>query len=192
MEDHAAAQRHIFERRSEIAIDERLAPEADTVVHRDLDALVRSGKFREDLFYRLKVISIELPPLRERIEDLPELVGHFLARYAEKNCKAVSHVSDEAMELLAHYSWPGNIRELQHAIERAVILNEGTTIQSADLLIANSLPVARADQPLSMSEMEKQFIRQSLELNRGNVTDTARALGLTRTALYRRMKRHGL
>ena len=93
---------------------------------------------------------------------------------------------------LKKYAWPGNIRELQHAIERAVILSEDRVIQSAELLIGPSVATPRMDQPLSMSEMEKQFIRQSLELNNGNVTDTARALGLTRTALYRRMKRHGL
>ncbi len=82
--------------------------------HRDLDTLVKTGKFREDLFYRLKVISIELPPLRDRLEDLPDLINHFVVKYAARNKKAVSHVSDEAMTLLRKYAWPGNVRELEH------------------------------------------------------------------------------
>jgi DNA-binding NtrC family response regulator len=100
---------------------------------RDLESLVKAGKFREDLFYRLKVISIELPALRERLEDIPDLIDYFLAFYAAKNRKAVSHVSEEAMAILKAYSWPGNVSELEHAIERAVALTNSTILFPEDL-----------------------------------------------------------
>jgi DNA-binding NtrC family response regulator len=149
-------------------------------------------KFRQDLLYRLNTVEIRMPSLRERSDDIPALCDHFLRIYGKKYKRPGMKIEKSILAKLKKYAWPGNIRELQHAIERAVILNEDKTIHSADLLIGSGTPIPRTDQPLSMSEMEKQFIRQSLELNNGNVTDTARALGLTRTALYRRMKRHGL
>jgi DNA-binding NtrC family response regulator len=149
-------------------------------------------KFRQDLLYRLNTVEIRMPSLRERSDDIPMLCDHFLRMYGKKYKRQGMKIEKSVLVKLKKYAWPGNIRELQHAIERAVILSEGSTIHSSDLLIGNSAPLARPDQPLSMSEMEKQFIRQSLDQNDGNVTDTAKALGLTRTALYRRMKRHGL
>jgi DNA-binding NtrC family response regulator len=149
-------------------------------------------KFRQDLLYRLNTVEIRMPSLRERSDDIPALCDHFLRIYGKKYKRPGMKIEKGVVGKLKKYPWPGNIRELQHAIERAVILSEDKTIHSADVLIGGGVPMTQADQPLSMSEMEKQFIKQSLELNNGNVTDTARALGLTRTALYRRMKRHGL
>lgn len=149
-------------------------------------------KFRQDLLYRLNTVEIRMPSLRERSEDIPSLCEHFLRIYGKKYKRPGMKIDKTVMAKLKKYTWPGNVRELQHSIERAVILSEDMTIRGADLLIGNNMPPPPVDQPLSMSEMEKQFIRQSLELNGGNVTDTAKALGLTRTALYRRMKRHGL
>ena len=101
--------------------------------HRDLDAFVREGRFREDLYYRLKVILIELPPLRERIDDLPELASHFLSRFSERNGKMVSLISGEAMALMLAYPWPGNIRELEHAIERAFAMTNTSILYPEDL-----------------------------------------------------------
>ena len=149
-------------------------------------------KFRQDLLYRLNTVEIRMPSLRERSDDIPLLCDHFLRVYGKKYKRQGMKIDKTVLPKLKKYPWPGNIRELQHSIERAVILSESTIINSAELLISNSAPVSRPDQPLSMNQMEKQFIRQSLEQNNGNVTDTAKALGLTRTALYRRMKRHGL
>jgi DNA-binding NtrC family response regulator len=149
-------------------------------------------KFRQDLLYRLNTVEIRMPSLRERPEDIPSLCDHFLRIYGKKYNRPGMKIEKSVFARLKKYPWPGNIRELQHAIERAVILNEDRRIHSADVLIGTSMPPRPTDQPLSMTEMEKHFIRQSLELNDGNVTDTAKALGLTRTALYRRMKRHGL
>ncbi len=158
----------------------------------DLYEMTAERKFRQDLLYRLNTVEIRLPSLRERIEDIPLLCDHFLGVYSKKYKRPGMKVDKSVMSRLKKYSWPGNIRELQHAIERAVILSEDRNIQSPELLINAGAPLPRPEQPLSMNEMEKQFIRQSLEMHNGNVTDTAKALGLTRTALYRRMKRHGL
>jgi DNA-binding NtrC family response regulator len=154
--------------------------------------LTAERKFRQDLLYRLNTVEIRMPSLRERSDDIPQLCEHFLRIYGKKYKRPGMKIEKSVMVKLRKYPWPGNVRELQHAVERAVILSEDKTIHSSDLLISNSGPTTRTDQPLSMGEMEKHFIRQSLELNNGNVTDTAKALGLTRTALYRRMKRHGL
>lgn len=157
-----------------------------------LHEMTAERRFRQDLLYRLNTVEIRMPSLRERSDDIPLLCDHFLRIYGRKYKRQGMKIDKSVLAKLKKYPWPGNIRELQHSIERAVILSEGTTINSAELLVSNSAPVVRPDQPLSMNEMEKQFIRQSLEQNNGNVTDTAKALGLTRTALYRRMKRHGL
>lgn len=170
--------------------------------HRDLDALVRAGKFREDLYYRLKVISIELPPLRDRMEDLQDLVEHFLARYAEKNKKGVSHISDEAMELLKTYTWPGNIRELEHAIERAVAMTN-TTI----LFIEDFPPEVQRTQSggmpeislsgvggggTSLEEMEKSHIVKVLQDVHFNKSKASEVLGIDRATLYRKAQKYGI
>ncbi|MGZ3699644.1 MAG: sigma-54 interaction domain-containing protein, partial [Bdellovibrionota bacterium] len=171
--------------------------------HRDLESLVKTGKFREDLYYRLKVIAIELPPLRERMEDLADLVGHFLARYAEKNKKAVSHVSEEAMELLKVYGWPGNIRELEHAIERAVAMTNTAVLFPEDFPpeIARSAGggagiseagAGESGAPTSLEEMEKAHIIKVLQDVNFNKSKASEVLGIDRATLYRKAQRYGI
>jgi two-component system response regulator AtoC len=169
--------------------------------HRDLDEMVKTGKFREDLFYRLKVISIDLPPLRERMEDLPDLVGYFLARYAEKNKKAVSHVADEAMELLKVYAWPGNIRELEHAIERAVAMTNTTVLFPEDFPMEVQRGISGAstqpgpeNQPggNSLEDLEKAHIVKVLQEVGFNKSKASEVLGIDRATLYRKAQRYGI
>ena len=158
--------------------------------HRDLDALVQQGKFREDLYYRLKVISIEIPPLRERIEDLPELVSHFLARYASKNRKLVSHVSEEALTQLKEYPWPGNVRELEHAIERAVAMTNSSVLFADDFELAVSPSSGEEDG--SLEDLEKLHILRVLGETQYNKSKASEKLGIDRATLYRKAQRYGI
>jgi transcriptional regulator with PAS, ATPase and Fis domain len=158
-----------------------------------LHEMVFEKKFRQDLLYRINTVEIRVPSLRERVEDIPLLAEHFLARYGQKYKRPGMKIDKAVMSKLKKYHWPGNIRELQHAIERAVILNESKVIESVDLLISSTaLHIPKEQTSQTLDEMEKKFIQQSLADNQGNVSTTAKALGLTRTALYRRMKRHGI
>ena len=170
--------------------------------HSDLEAAVKSGKFREDLFYRLKVIQIQLPPLRERMADLQDMVEHFLARYAEKSKKAVSHVSDDAFEILRSYTWPGNIRELEHAIERAVAMTGTSVIFPEDLppeVLSRSVlrPKTESESgvgslPTSLEDMEKQHILRVLQEVHYNKSKASDVLGIDRATLYRKALRYGI
>jgi DNA-binding NtrC family response regulator len=158
-----------------------------------LNEMVYEKTFRQDLLYRINTVEIRVPPLRERSEDIPLLLDYFLQRHVLKYRRPGMRVEKSVIQKLKKYPWPGNIRELQHAVERAVILNEGKVIQSAELLINNGNIMPKKDQQgLTLDDMEKQFIQQSLSDHEGNVSNTARTLGMTRTALYRRMKKHGL
>lgn len=173
----------------DIPIDIRLICATNMPLHE----MVYEKKFRQDLLYRINTVEIRVPSLRERNEDVPLLAEHFLNVYGKKYKRPGMKIDKSVLSKLQKYHWPGNIRELQHAIERAVILSEDGTIRSAELLTGNSTPLAhKSDKPLTMDEMERQFILQSLEENDGNVTLTAKVLGMTRTALYRRMKKHGI
>lgn len=173
----------------EIAVDFRLIAATNMNLHE----MVYEKKFRQDLLYRINTVEIRVPSLRERAEDIPLLLDYFLQRYAAKYKRNGIRVDKSVINKLKKYPWPGNIRELQHAVERALILNDEKVIQSPELLINDMNPIPKKDTgPMTLDEMEKQFIHQSLMENGGNVTDTARALGMTRTALYRRMKKHGL
>ena len=152
--------------------------------------------FRQDLLYRINTVEIFVPPLRERGEDIPELLTHFLEIYGEKYNKVSLEISKAALRKLQKYHWPGNIRELQHAVERAVILSQGSRLQPEDFaLSATDLPnltSAVEKEPMTLDENEKQFIQKALTRNQGNVTRTAKELGLTRTALYRRLDKFDL
>ena len=169
---------------------------------KDLAALVKDGKFRDDLFYKLNVISIDLPPLRERIEDLPELVGFFIARHGEKNHKAVSHLSEEAMTLLRSYDWPGNIRELEHEIERAVAMTNMAVLYPEDFpevleSTKTSLPPSTRGVPTSggvssLEEMERIHIIKVLEEVSYNKSKASEVLGIDRATLYRKAQRYGI
>lgn len=169
--------------------------------HRDLEQNVRQGRFREDLYYRLQAISIHLPPLRERMEDLKELVDHFLVKYASRNQKAISHVSEEAMKLLSHYSWPGNIRELEHAIEHAVAMTRTQvlypedfplSLQKGSVRLAQADPVALGENQSSLEEMEKHHILKILQDVNFNKSKASEVLGIDRATLYRKAQRYGI
>ena len=174
---------------SEIAVDFRLI----AATNMPLYEMVAEKQFRQDLLYRINTVEIRVPSLRERSDDIPLLAEYFLERYAMKYKRHGMKIDRSVMSKIKKYAWPGNIRELQHAIERAVILNEGRILENADMLISTGIkPNKTGSKPQTLDDMEKLFIQQSLEDNHGNVTTTARVLGMTRTALYRRMKKHGL
>ena len=171
--------------------------------HQNLERLISEGKFREDLFYRLNVISITLPPLRERPEDVVELTLHFLTRAAERLGKTVTHVEDDALHVLLRYAWPGNIRELENVIERAVVLTDGPGLQLTDLppeMASNSRwtqPVDLRPVPLSLSELpqaagERQQLLLALDRARGNKAEAARLLGIPRSTFFSKLKKHAI
>ena len=172
--------------------------------HRDLEEEVQKGAFREDLFYRLYVIPISLPPLRERSSDIPLLISHFLKHFNRKNHKRVDGISDEAMEMMVRYQWPGNVRELKNALERMVVLKGEGKISKNDL--PQRLMKGNGHVPLSnivisedgiclnteVSEFEKALILQSLEKTRWVKNKAAKLLQLNRTTLVEKIKRHNL
>jgi len=162
----------------------------------DLRAEVSAGRFREDLLFRLNTIEIHLPPLRERREDIPLLATHFLQRHAARYRKPITGFDGPAMQALLDHGWPGNIRELDHAIERAVLLAEGSAVRAADLALhagSTGAPGSpgRLDD-LTLEEAERLLIQKALARYDGNVSQAAKALGLSRSALYRRLATHGL
>jgi transcriptional regulator with GAF, ATPase, and Fis domain len=164
--------------------------------NKDLGALVAAGKFREDVFYRLSVVTIVLPPLRERRQDIPLLATHFLQAYVAANDKAVSGISPEAMATLTAYDWPGNVRELEHAIEHAVALTSNAVLQPDDLppkLAEVARPVmVPAAAPLSLREAVVGHVRRVLREARWNKKLAAQLLGIHRRTLYRLTKRYGI
>ena len=158
----------------------------------DLRAEVAAGRFREDLLFRLNTVEIHLPPLRERRDDIPHLALHFLRTHAVRYNKTLSGIQPEAMRLLLGYAWPGNVRELGHAIERATLLAEGDTIRVSDLALGATASAPARLEELSLEEVEKVLVMKALARFDGNVTLAAQALGLSRSAMYRRLQRHGL
>ncbi len=158
-----------------------------------LNEMVYEKKFRQDLLYRINTVEIRVPALRERQDDIPLIADHFLNVYGKKYKRPGMKIDKSVMQKMRKYFWPGNIRELQHAVERAVILSEDKHIERAELLINPTALKPKMEQtPRTLEEMEKLFILQSLDDNDGNVSQTAITLGMTRTALYRRMKKHGI
>jgi DNA-binding NtrC family response regulator len=162
--------------------------------NRDLAKAVADGSFREDLYYRLHVIPITLPPLRERREDVPLLVQHFLERFSTELKRSLTGVSPEAMSALLSYPWPGNVRELRNVLERGAVVAQGSVIQLADLGLASPQPGrgVSVGEPLSLEEVEKRHIAGVLNWTGGNVTQAARVLGIDRMTLYNKIKRYGL
>jgi DNA-binding NtrC family response regulator len=170
--------------------------------HRDLEAEVRRGKFRQDLYYRLKVVEIVLPPLRERVADLPSLVERFLTRIAERLGREKKGIEGEALALLARHDWPGNVRELRNVIEQAAVLAEGPAIRRSDLpqLTAASSPPAAAASAESFAEakrrsvedFERGYIQAALRESGGNVSRAAQAMGLARQSLQQKIRELGL
>lgn len=179
--------------RETIKIDVRIV----AATNKNLEELVEEGKFREDLFYRLNVVSVQLPPLRERAEDIPLLASHFLKKYAAENNKPISRISPEATNHLTRYRWPGNVRELENVIERAMALSQHTVILPEDLPRRLRMEPQEADlssfpSRISLSELEKLYIQKVLEETGGNKKKAADILGIDRRTLYRMAARYGL
>ena len=157
--------------------------------------MVKENKFRQDLLYRINTIEVHIPPLRERLEDIPLLANHFLNLYDRKYQKNVRTISEGALKVLQKYHWPGNVRELQHAIERAVIMSNGQVLNPEDFFFSTSARTEDANVMLEdyhLEEVEKILIRKVLKKHDGNITQAASELGLTRSSLYRRLEKYGL
>jgi DNA-binding NtrC family response regulator len=179
----------------EVVVDVRLI----AATHRDLRQLVADGQFREDLLYRLSVIQTKLPPLRERREDIPELVRHFCAVLGDDMGRHVDRIADDALEVLQNYRWPGNVRELRNVVERALVLGDGPVLELDDLPPELQLagppssspgagPAITPQKVLPLSELEQQAIAAALEATGGNKARAAALLGIDRTTLYRKLK----
>jgi two-component system response regulator AtoC len=174
--------------------------------HRDLKAEVQAGRFREDLFYRLHVFPVRLPPLRERLEDVGLLAAHFLEKHARAMRREITGIEPEALRLLTSHAWPGNVRELENAIERAVAVSGGSTVKAGDL----PPEVARSPEPIlppgavlsgmayrdvveqAHDRVSREYLVALLGEFRGNVTKAAARAGMERESLHRLLKRHGL
>ncbi|WP_260862194.1 sigma-54-dependent response regulator transcription factor ZraR [Citrobacter sp. Marseille-Q6884] len=171
-----------------LAVDVRLI----AATHRDLAEEVSAGRFRQDLYYRLNVVTIEMPALCQRREDIPLLADHFLQCFAKRNRKMVKGFTPQAMDLLIHYDWPGNIRELENAIERAVVLLTGEYISERELPMAIAATPVKAENGLAIQplvDVEKEVILAALEKTGGNKTEAARQLGITRKTLLAKISR---
>lgn len=163
--------------------------------NRDLEAEVRDGGFREDLYYRLNVIALRVPALRERPEDIPLLARHFLHRFAERNRKSYRGFSPRVMDLMLHYDWPGNVRELENVVERAVILSPGEFVTENDLpatLRGSEKSATGPSGGQSLEDAEREAIARTLEQVGNNKSEAARVLGVTRVTLRSKMKKFGL
>lgn len=162
--------------------------------HRDLVAMCADGRFREDLYYRLAVVPIEVPPLRERPEDIPPLVQHFLARHGRRLGREKVGVSHEVLELMRRHAWPGNVRELENVVQRALVLGRGEVIGPEDLpesMWSERRPVG-PDEVRSLSDVEREQVERAMRASRGNKSAAARLLGLDRKTLYRKLELYGI
>jgi len=165
--------------------------------HRDLQDAVQKGLFRQDLYYRLNVIALRLPPLTERVDDIPLLLNHFLAQKSQAMKKEIDAIQPEAMDLLRRYSWPGNVRELENIMERAVALENGPMIRVADLpdyihnVTIETYRHTPSDIP-TLEDQERRYIQWVLEKNEGNKTKAAKIMGIDRVSLWRKLKRYGI
>jgi two-component system response regulator HydG len=185
-------QNHKFERiggEDSLYVDVRIL----AATNRDLLEEVKAGRFREDLYYRLNVIPITLPPLRERANDIPLLARFFLARFAKEQGKSVEQISPDAMRKLLDYSWPGNVRELENSIEHAVVLAKGEEIFISELPSAvTSHAGEQTTAKLTILENEAKLIRDALEQSNWNKTTAAARLGISRSTLYEKLKKYRL
>ncbi|MEZ4849581.1 MAG: sigma-54 dependent transcriptional regulator [Bacteroidia bacterium] len=174
----------------QIPIDIRLV----CATNKPLYDMVKEGTFRQDLLYRMNTVEIQLPPLRERTEDIPTLAEHFLAQNARKYQKGGLKFAANTLKKLQKYRWPGNIRELRHAIERSVIMSEESVLKPNDFQFHGMGEQAEESNPDSynLEEMEKMLIRKAITHHQGNISKAAKDLGITRAALYRRMEKYGL
>jgi DNA-binding NtrC family response regulator len=157
----------------------------------DLPAEVGSGRFRQDLLFRLNTIEIRIPPLRERREDIAVLATHFLRQHSQRYRKNLQGFEPPALQVLLRHAWPGNVRELDHAVERGVLMAQGPTLVSSDLALSTRESNAPIEE-MSLEDVESLLIKKALARFGGNVSQAAKALGLSRSALYRRLQRYGL
>ncbi|MEM9387590.1 MAG: sigma-54 dependent transcriptional regulator [Pseudomonadota bacterium] len=176
-----------------VPVDVRLL----AATNQDLEKMVAEGRFREDLLYRLNTIEVRLPPLRERLEDLPPLIEHLTQLHARKYRLTARPPSDAALAALRAHRWPGNVRELSHAVERALILGAGDQLEVQDFNLPGAAPASPTSPPppsgnLNLEENERRLVKTALSQADGSVADAARALGITRAALYRRMRKFDL
>ncbi|MFN8005813.1 MAG: sigma-54 dependent transcriptional regulator, partial [Terriglobia bacterium] len=176
-----------------IKVDVRLV----AATNRDLRAALEQGTFREDLYYRLNVVPINIPPLRERKEDIPYLVDHFIKRFAKETGKPIHGIAPEALNLLTSFHWPGNVRELENIIERSVALTAGEILGTEDIQLDFARPKAVTGQSFlpegfSLEQWEDEVIKESLRRTNGNKSQAARLLGLSRNALRYRLSKMGV
>ena len=157
-----------------------------------MSQLVADGRFREDLLYRVNTVEIELPPLRDRRDDIGPLAMHFLGRQAARYRKKVTGLEREALQALRDYGWPGNVRELEHVIERAVLMAQAPLIRADDLGLKERSDGASRFDDMTLEQAEQYLIRKALSRSDGNVSRAAEQLGLSRSALYRRLQQYGI
>jgi transcriptional regulator with PAS, ATPase and Fis domain len=153
--------------------------------------MVHNGEFREDLFYRINTIIIEVPPLRDRVDDIPILANYFLRVHGERYGKTGLKINTPALEKLTNHDWPGNVRELQHTIEKAVIMSENLMLKPADFAFT-TINKSIMHQDLTLESMEKNMITESLKKYENNMSKVAGKLGITRQTLYNKMRKYGL
>jgi DNA-binding NtrC family response regulator len=171
-----------------IPVDIRLI----SATNKNLNSLLEEGFFRQDLLYRINTIQVELPPLRERKEDIPDLAGFFLKQYSAKYSRNIRELSPSALDKLISHSWPGNVRELQHAIEKAVILCSEDELRSPDFLFNSRKSDLHESNCLNLEENEKVLVTMAIEKHRGNISQAAKSLGINRSTLYEKIRRYGL
>ncbi|HEY5691586.1 MAG TPA: sigma-54 dependent transcriptional regulator [Cyclobacteriaceae bacterium] len=169
-------------------VDIRLICATNMPIHQMVD----QGEFRQDLLYRINTVELRIPPLCERVDDIPMLANHFLNFYTKKYHKEIIAFSPEAILKLKKYAWPGNVRELQHAIERAVIMADSPTLQQTDFLFNRKGGHSTETDTLNLDDVEKAAVVKAIQLHNGNISKAADELGLTRASLYRRMEKYGL
>ena len=163
----------------------------------NLPDAVDAGRVRQDLFYRLNIISLNLPPLRDRCDDIPLLARHFLTKYSLESQKRITHLSEEALHMLITHNWPGNVRELEHVIERAVVLCQDDVIESRDIALTNSSLTERREslqeaKAKEIARFEKSYIQGVLSICRGNITKAAQVAQKNRRAFWQLIQKHGI
>ncbi|KOY86937.1 AAA family ATPase [bacterium 336/3] len=175
------------------AIDIRLICATNLNIHQ----AVTEGEFRQDLLYRINTVELYLPPLRERVGDVPILAKYFLAKYAKKYHRNAPKLADSALKFLETYTFPGNVRELEHALERAMIMSDGDYLEQDDFQFltvqkAPALTIQLDNNTMNLDEIEKDMIQKAVDKHNGNISKAAKELGLTRASLYRRLEKYGL
>jgi transcriptional regulator with PAS, ATPase and Fis domain len=160
--------------------------------NKDLEESVRTGDFREDLYYRLQVYTIQIQPLRNRTEDIPELIPFFVDKYRKKMNKPVDGVDPRALDMLMKYNWPGNVRELENTIERAMVVTQKNVLSPDDFHLNHGNERPTYDPDLSLENIEKSHLLRVLEKNRWNISRTAKVLGIDRVTVYKKLKKYGI